>query len=72
MFKGGKVRFDPVVIRQKWTEGITPNQIAPQLGCNPATVFRALHATSPANGTLVRPTSVPKRTYVPKGSEGAF
>lgn len=42
VFKGGKVRFDPVVIRQKRDDGMTPTQIARQLGCNAATVFRAL------------------------------
>ena len=47
VFKGGKVRFDPTVIQQKHAEGMTPNQIARQLGCNPATVFRALRSTAP-------------------------
>ena len=42
VFKGGKVRFDPAIILQKRTEGMTPIQIARHLGCNPATVFRAL------------------------------
>jgi DNA invertase Pin-like site-specific DNA recombinase len=41
-FKGGKVRFDPTIIQKKRDEGMTPTQIARQLGCNPATVFRAL------------------------------
>ena len=43
MFK----RFDPAVIQQKRTEGMTPTEIARQLGCNPATVFRVLRATAP-------------------------
>ena len=47
VFKGGKVRFDPAVIRQKHMEGMTPIQIARHLGCNPATVFRALAARVP-------------------------
>ena len=42
VFKGNKVRFDPAIILQKRTEGMTPIQIARHLGCNPATVFRAL------------------------------
>ena len=46
VFKGGKVRFDPSVIQQKRAEGMTPAQIARHLGCNPATVFRALRTNS--------------------------
>ena len=46
VFKGGKVRFDPIVIQQKRIEGMTPTQIARHLGCNPATVFRALRASA--------------------------
>jgi DNA invertase Pin-like site-specific DNA recombinase len=44
VFKGGKVRFDTSVIQQKRAEGMTPTEIARHLGCNPATVFRALRA----------------------------
>jgi len=72
VFKGGKVRFNPVVIRQKHGEGVTPTQIARQLGCNPATVFRALRTTSPADRTLICPPSAAKQTYVPNGSDGKF
>ena len=46
VFKGGKVRFDPTVIQQKRAEGMTPTEIARHLGCNPATVFRALRGTA--------------------------
>jgi len=49
VFKGGKVRFDPVVIQQKRAEGMTPTEIARHLGCNPATVFRALRLNSPSD-----------------------
>jgi DNA invertase Pin-like site-specific DNA recombinase len=49
VFKGGKVRFDPVAIQQKRAEGMTPTEIARQLGCNPATVFRALRLNSPSD-----------------------
>jgi DNA invertase Pin-like site-specific DNA recombinase len=42
VFKGGKVRFSAAVIQQKRAEGMTPTEIARHLGCNPATVFRAL------------------------------
>jgi DNA invertase Pin-like site-specific DNA recombinase len=42
VFKGGKVRFNAAVIQQKRAEGMKPTEIARHLGCNPATVFRAL------------------------------
>ena len=54
VFKGGKVRFDPTVIQQKRTESMTPTEIARQVGCNPATVFRALRTNSPS-GAAVQP-----------------
>ena len=49
VFKGGKVRFDPAVIRQKHMEGMTPIQIARHLGCNPATVVPRPGSTGTAN-----------------------
>ena len=42
VFQGGKVRFSAAVIQQKRAEGMKPTEIARHLGCNPATVFRAL------------------------------
>lgn len=42
IYKGGKVRFDPDVIRQKRAEGMRVHQIARMLGCSPDTVARAL------------------------------
>jgi DNA invertase Pin-like site-specific DNA recombinase len=53
VFKGGKVRFDPTIIQKKREEGMTPTQIARHLGCNPATVFRALRLTAAPLTALV-------------------
>ena len=60
VFKGGKVRFDPTVIQQKRGEGMTPTEIARHLGCNPATVFRALRTNSPSDerqALIARPSA---------------
>ena len=59
VFKGGKVRFDPAVIRQKHMEGMKPAQIARHLGCNPATVFRALRSAGAPWQAPVRSPDIP-------------
>jgi len=57
--KGGKVRFDPAIIRQKRTEGMAPIQIARHLGCNPATVFRAPRSAGRPSQATVRSRDIP-------------
>jgi DNA invertase Pin-like site-specific DNA recombinase len=44
VFKGGKRRHDPEVIRQKAAEGMKPHEIAEALECDRSTVWRALNA----------------------------
>jgi hypothetical protein len=59
VFKGGKVRFDPAIIRQKRTEGMAPTEIARHLACNPATVFRALRSAARPSPAPVRSRDIP-------------
>jgi hypothetical protein len=47
--RAGRHRPDPAIIQQKRAEGMTPTEIARHLGCNPATVFRALRLNSPSD-----------------------
>ncbi len=41
-YKGGKLRFDPKVIRAQRAQGMGPARIARELGCSEGTVYRAL------------------------------
>lgn len=56
-FKGGKRRYDPETIRHKHAAGMGPAAIARELGCNEATVFRALRfqRCSPDKAQCQRP-----------------
>lgn len=50
VYKGGKPRIDPEVIRKLVAEGVKPAHIARQLGISRGTVYRCMPANACTNG----------------------
>jgi DNA invertase Pin-like site-specific DNA recombinase len=50
VYKGGKPRIDPEVIRKLVAEGVKPAHIARQLGISRGTVYRCMPANASTNG----------------------
>lgn len=43
VYRGGKKRFDAVIIQKLYEEGMKPRAIAKEMHCSPATVYRLLN-----------------------------